>query len=125
MLMNNNKIIVIDDNNDHLDITKLVLERKGYEVRTLHGSENVLEAVKSYQPGLIFMDHNMPVYNGITATRLLKSDLACKHIPIIYFTSDYDIKNLAVEAGADDWLKKPFILEDLIRKTERFLLSTE
>lgn len=115
------RIIVVDDNNDHLHIIRLILEKFGYEVKTLQRSENVLETVKAYQPGLIFMDHHVPMFDGVLATKLLKSDAGCKHIPVVYFTSENNIEELAVEAGADDWLRKPFSLEDLIGKVVKLL----
>lgn len=119
--MENQRIIVVDDNNDQLELTKQILEKSGYEVRTLHEGQNVLELARSYQPGLIFMDHNLPLHNGVETTRLLKSDETCNQIPVIYFTGESDIIELAAAAGADGWLRKPFTLEDLVRKTKRFI----
>jgi CheY-like chemotaxis protein len=67
------------------------------------------------------MEHNMPAMTGVEATRLIKSVEDCKDIPVIYFTSREDIKELAVLAGADDWLSKPFKLDDLVKKANFFL----
>jgi CheY-like chemotaxis protein len=120
--MNNTaRIIVVDDDADHLLVSKLILERRGYQVLALSNCEELIEKIRSFEPGLIFMDHNMPAMTGVEATRLIRSVGHCKDIPVIYFTSREDIKELAARAGADDWLSKPFSLDDLVNKTRKFL----
>ena len=115
------RIIVIDDNPDHLLIAKLILERRGYEVLALSDCRGLIEKVQAFQPGLIFMDHHMPIMTGVEATRLLKSSDSCKHIPVIYFTSREDVRELAAQAGADHWLSKPFTIDQMMKVTKQFL----
>ena len=62
----------------------------------------------------------MPAITGIEAIKLIKSAADCKDIPVVYFTSREDIKELAAQAGADNWLSKPFMLDDLVKKTGKF-----
>ena len=62
----------------------------------------------------------MPEMTGMEATKLIKSDDHCKHIPVVYFTVVDDIVELAKEAGADDWLSKPFRLEDFRAKADKY-----
>lgn len=81
----------------------------------------LLEVVKDFMPDLIFMDHHMREMDGREATRLLKSNEATRHIPIIYFSSAEHIELLAREAGADDFLAKPFRIEQLIAKIDQHL----
>ena len=117
------RILLVDDNIDHMQIVKLILERSGYQVETSHNCKDLVLQIQSYRPELIFMDHAMPIITGLEATRLIKSDDASKHIPVVYFSSRDDIRELAEMAGADDWMIKPFRPDDLITKAQKFLYA--
>jgi len=117
----NRRILLVDDDIEHLAISKLVLERKNYDVQTLDRCDKLLETIKQFQPQLIFMDHTMPGMTGLQATRLIKSHALCKHIPVVYFTGREDVLDLALKAGADDWLTKPFRLEEIRQKADKYL----
>jgi len=115
------KILLVDDDVDHLSISKLVLTNRGYNVLVLWSTGVLLEVVKDFMPDLIFMDHNMPEMDGREATRLLKSNEATKHIPVIYFSGADQLENLAKEAGADGFLAKPFKIDQLLAAIDLFL----
>jgi CheY-like chemotaxis protein len=117
---NTRRLLIVDDDPDHLLVAKLILGRRGYEVHTLKSCDELINKIRVLQPDLIFMDHTMPLMTGVEATRLIKSDAKCGHIPVIYFSSREDIKALAAQAGADDWLSKPFKLDDLVSIAEKF-----
>jgi CheY-like chemotaxis protein len=123
-MANEKRIMIIDDDPDHLLICTLVFERRGYKVLPLLGckEENELtDAVASFQPNLIFMDHNMPGICGSDLTKMLKADPASRHIPVIYFTSEDDIARLAKEAGADEHFSKPFEIDALLEIANKFV----
>ncbi|HVS98393.1 MAG TPA: response regulator [Puia sp.] len=109
------RVILVDDNADHRLVCKLVLERRGYEVLTLKDNDDLLAKIRSFQPGLIFMDHDVPGITGMEAIRLIKADQGSRHIPVIFFSGNADIQQLAAEAGADDWLSKPFKVDQLVQ----------
>lgn len=115
------KILLVDDDVDHLSISKLVLTNRGYNVLVLWNTGVLMEVVKDFMPDLIFMDHHMPEMNGREATRLLKSNEATKGIPVVYFSSADQLEALAKEAGADGFLAKPFKIEQLVATIERFV----
>jgi CheY-like chemotaxis protein len=117
---NSRRIIIVDDDSVHLLVSKLILERRGYEVLALKDCEDLIDRIRSFKPALIFMDHHMPAMTGIEATKLIKSAVDCRDIPVVYFSSREDIKELAAQAGADDWLSKPFMLDELVKKTAKF-----
>ena len=121
MMKDAKRIVVIDDDPDHLLVSQLVLERRGYDILPLNNCDDLIDRIRVFRPALIFMDHTMPGMTGIEATRLIKSEADCQDIPVIYFTIRDDIDELAAEAGADDWLIKPFNLDDLVIKTKKFL----
>jgi len=118
------KIMIVDDDADHLLAVNLIFQRKGYEVRPLLGCESLemlREEVRRFRPDLIFMDHDMPVVCGSDAVRMLKAHPVYRQIPVVYFSAHDRIEALARAAGADTWLKKPYVLNRLMEVTEQFL----
>jgi two-component system cell cycle response regulator DivK len=119
--MNNTKrIVVIDDDVDHLEVSKLILQHGGYDVLILDDCDELVDRIRLFRPDLIIMDHTMPTMTGAEAMRLIKSNTECTHIPVIYFTNREDVRKLAALAGADDWLSKPFNLDDMVNKARKF-----
>ena len=118
------KIMIVDDDADHLLAVNLIFQGKGYEVRSLLGCESLdtlREEVRHFRPDLIFMDHDMPVVCGSDAVRMLKAHPVFRQIPVVYFSAHDRIEALARAAGADTWLKKPYPLGRLMEVTEQFL----
>jgi CheY-like chemotaxis protein len=107
------KILLVDDDVDHLSICKLVLTNRGYNVLVLWSTNVLMEVIKDFMPDLIFMDHRMPDIDGIQATALIKSNQLTRHIPIIYFTGMEKGEELSKNAGADGFLAKPFKIDQM------------
>lgn len=117
--MMNKKIFIFDDNTDILELCTLILADAGYEIKTSATSNDIVDQVSAFMPDLIFMDNWLPDVGGIEATQSLKSHPDLKHIPVIYFSANNDVKSLAEKAGADTYLPKPFdihALEELVSK---------
>lgn len=114
------RVMLFDDDQMILDLCESILIRKGFDIYTSLNCDNIIEQVKSKMPNLILMDNWIPQYGGIHATKVLKKDEDLKHIPIIFFTSDTNIRNLAQSAGADSFLSKPFSIRDLETKILSF-----
>lgn len=114
------KIFIFDDNKEILELCTYILEDLGFEVKTSPSTNNVQDQVKEYMPDLIFMDNWLPDISGIEATRLLKSDDELKNIPVVYFTANTNIGELAEEAGADDYLAKPFDIVQFEEMVEKY-----
>ncbi|UIR54627.1 response regulator [Sphingobacterium sp. SRCM116780] len=106
-------ILIFEDDATILEIVTIILEDAGYQVSISKTSHDVIEKVAAIKPDLILMDNWIPNIGGIQATRLLKKNPEYKHIPVIYITANSDIAALAESAGADDFLAKPFNLDDL------------
>ncbi len=107
------KVFIFDDDPDILELCEIVLSGNGHEVFTSEHCDNLIERVSAVGPDVIFMDNWIPKTGGIEATRLLKSNEKLNNIPVIYFSANNDISNLAARAGADAWLAKPFNINDL------------
>ena len=112
----NKKVFIFDDNIEILELCTEILEDLGLEVKTSPTTNSVEEQVSSYMPDLIFMDNWLPDISGIEATKLIKANETLKHIPVIYFSANSNISALASEAGADEFLAKPFDI-DLFERT--------
>ncbi len=107
------KVLIFDDDEDILAICTYILEEQGWEVSTFSNCNNVIEKVESIMPEVILMDNWIPDSGGILATQTIKQQEKLKHIPVVYFSANNDIKTLAQQAGADSFLAKPFDLEEL------------
>lgn len=112
MAGNTKNIIIFDDDDDILSICTYILEEQGWQVHTFGDCNDIINKVSGINPDVILMDNWIPDVGGITATRTLKNS-ALKHIPVIYFSANNDIQVLASNAGADNFLAKPFDIDEL------------
>jgi len=115
------KILVCDDDDGILDSISLVLEMNGYQVFTLKNSQDILTFVKLNQPDLILIDLWMPGLSGQKATRLLKKDPSLHRIPVIIVSASRETPKVALKCGANDYLCKPFEIQDLKNKIRQHL----
>ena len=109
----NKRVLILDDDLDILQICTIVLKKKGFDVQTLNNSNQVVSQVKDYQPDVILMDNWIPGPGGIEATRLLKMAPETQDIPVIFFSANSNVTQLAREARADYFLQKPFDITEL------------
>ncbi|HXB95237.1 MAG TPA: response regulator [Puia sp.] len=109
----NKRVLILDDDLDILQICTIVLKKKGFDVQTLNNSNQVVKQVMSYQPDVILMDNWIPGPGGIEATRLLKVSPETQDIPVIFFSANSNVTQLAREARADYFLQKPFDITEL------------
>lgn len=115
---------MVDDDPDHLLICQKILERAGFEVLGIPGCERIdslVERVQEFRPGLLFVDHEMPVVNGGEITRALKMRPETRTIPILCFSGRADIGELASKAGADGFIQKPFEISGLVNIARQHL----
>ena len=115
----NKRVLILDDDLDILQICTIVLKKKGFEVTTLNSSNHVLDNVRACKPDVILMDNWIPGPGGIESTRLLKSESDLHDIPVIFFSANSNVSQLATEARADYFLQKPFDigeLEDIVNQ---------
>lgn len=117
-------ILLVDDDPDHLLICNILFRRRGYNVMPLLGCnplKTLTDAIDSFQPSLIFMDHFMPGVTGFDAIKMLKAHPVYSKIPVIYFSVHGDLEKIAREAGADAYFQKPFQADDLFTIADRFV----
>lgn len=123
--MSKKKVLIFDDEKSILEVIFIVLNDLGYKVEVSETADDIIQKTTEFQPDVIIMDNWIPVIGGVEATKLLKNHEDFKHIPVIYITANNDIASLAKEALADDYVPKPFDLEDLEEKVLKWISHTE
>ena len=117
------KILIVDDEPFIVETVKFSLEQAGYECLTAYDGIEAVKVTRGQMPDLILLDIMLPKMNGYKVCRLLKFDENFKHIPIIMLTARTQEKDRAIgmETGADEYMTKPFEMDDLIGMVERYL----
>jgi DNA-binding response OmpR family regulator len=112
----NKKIMIADDDPGIVDAVEMLLEYEGYDVAsTLDGSTTIPD-MKEEQPDLLLLDIWMSGEDGRDICKKIKQDEAIKGVPVIIISASRDIRESAMEAGADDFLAKPFEMNELLKK---------
>lgn len=117
------KILIADDEADIVEILQFVLESNGYKCITAFDGEEGLKCAKEENPDLIILDVMMPKINGYKVCRLLKFDAKYKDIPVLMITarSREEDKEIGEETGADEYITKPFRVDEVLQKVKRYL----
>ncbi len=109
------KIMIIEDEQKIARFLELELQHEGYEIRTAFDGRSGLESCESWEPDLLILDLMLPELSGIEVCRRLRhtSDL-----PIIMLTAKDDVsdKVMGLDMGADDYMTKPFAIEELLAR---------
>jgi DNA-binding response OmpR family regulator len=116
------KILVVDDEPDILEFLLVILEEEGYAVVTTDKGEYVEALRNGGLPDLILLDVLLSGKDGREIVKQLKSQEKTKHIPVIMFSAHPSAEKTAREAGADDFIAKPFEIDQLLVKVARYLL---
>lgn len=120
------KIMVVDDDPDHVFVLKVALRREGYEVAEVHGGKECLSRITELKPDLVLMDIIMPDMNGWDVCKKIKEDPLTSSIPVSMLSvrrDEDDVKRSLEYAHADEHLCKPIELGKLISAVE-VLLTT-
>ncbi len=117
------KILVADDEQDIVETLEFILENEGYECLLAYDGEDALNKAKNEKPDLILLDVMMPKINGYKICRLLKFDKKYENIPIIMLTarSQQEDKEIGEETGADEYVTKPFSIDNLLELVKKYL----
>jgi len=107
------KVIIYDDDTDLLEVCSLILTARNFEVVLRDKCTEIIHDIITHKPDVILMDNWVPDIGGVKATRLVKNSSEHSHIPVIFFTANNNIDELAAEAGADYSLQKPFDINEL------------
>lgn len=117
------KILIIDDDIQTTTLMELLLTERGYEVASVNDSSVAVKEAKSINPDLIILDLMMPEPDGFKVCRMLREDAQFIFTPVLIITAldDTDSKIVAYGAGADNYLIKPYDIEELEATIKRML----
>jgi len=117
--------LIADDDPDILMLIALTLERDGYEVVTATNGLDALESALDRVPHLVVLDLMMPGIDGCEVTRRLRGEEATRDVPILIVTAFAEEAQaaMALAAGADAYVRKPFSPRDLLAKTASLVLE--
>lgn len=120
--MVNKKILIIDDDDGINEVLEIALSDKGYQTKIKTEIDKLIDDIEQFMPDLILLDVFLPNCNGSEICNQIKGNIKFQKIPIIIFSASAQTEKLAGESGADDFLYKPFELDELLKKIQFNLL---
>ena len=121
MMQSGKIILVIDDDEDFQTILKVTLNQSGFQVRSLMDGELAQTLNEEPFPDIILLDIDLPYANGVEVGKKLKSNASTRDIPVIMVSANPFVDELCKEAGANDYVQKPFTWKTLMEKVNESL----
>lgn len=116
------KILVVDDEIDIAKVTSVRLKKYGYEITNAFSGEEGLDFLKKDHFDLVLLDILLPGIQGYEVCKKIRSDEMLKNIPVVFFTATVtNVAEAVKEFGADDYIVKPFEVEQLINTIKKYL----
>jgi DNA-binding response OmpR family regulator len=124
MMSQNTTILVVDDEPRYVQLVEVNLKTEGYQVRTASDGQEAVEEVAQEQPDLILLDVMMPVMDGFTACERIRE---FSSVPIIILTAKGEERDRVrgLDAGADDYIVKPFSAQEMLARVRAVLRRAE
>ncbi len=117
------KILVVDDDTDILSVMEMLLTMKGFQVEGISKGDYIFRKIDSFKPDLILLDVLLSGHDGRIICRQLKGEEQTRNIPVIMFSAHPGAATSIAEYGADDFISKPFDVNNLIQKIRAQLQS--
>src|SRR6267142_6236888 len=119
-------ILVADDEDAMLSLLREALQSVQYDVVVAHNGEEAIEKLRKTPPDLVLLDVQMPKMSGYDVCKKIKSDVFLRHIPVLMLTAQGSIhhKVTGLESGADDYVTKPFDMDELLARIRTLLRRT-
>ena len=119
------KILVLDDDPDIGTMIKMMLEYKGYSVTVSDRAEQANEILRTDEVDLIIMDMLLSGVNGTDLCSELKKDSSLAHTPVIMISAHPNAKEICLQAGADEFISKPFDMQDILSKIDNLIHNSK
>jgi len=115
------RVLVVDDDREIVEMTRLILESGGYEVIPAGSGEEALRSASSQRPDLILLDINMPGMDGWETLKILKVHEATQAIPVAMFSIKLELRDKlqGLKHGAFDYITKPFSYDEILERVGR------
>lgn len=120
-------ILVVDDTSSNLEFLEEILTQAGYRFRAANDGNAAFNSIREKMPDLILLDIKMPGMDGFEVCRKLKADKNTNSVPVIFITvlKDEQSKLRAFQAGASDYITKPFLAEEVLTRVRMHLSNLE
>ena len=115
------KILIVDDEAQFRRVLHLALGARGYDIREAANGDDALKLMQNEPLDLILVDWLMPGMDGFALCRAIRTE---SNVPIILISSRQDGRSAAVAAGADDYVKKPFAVDELLTRISSALRTS-
>ncbi len=117
------RILVVDDESDVTELLEYKLEQEGYRVATLNDPLAFVAKVREFEPDLMLLDIMMPELSGIKLCRIIRADSAMRETPVIFLSARSEVEDRikGLEAGAEDYISKPFNINELLLRISKML----
>jgi two-component system response regulator VicR len=118
------RLVYIEDEVEMIDLVRLILGRKGFEVMGANGGKEGLDLVRKELPDLVLLDLMMPDLDGWEVFQQMKADETTRHIPVVVVTAKAQTIDRVLGlhiAKVDDYISKPFSPQELINSVEKVL----
>ena len=120
---NKPNILVIDDDQDIGRMLRMLLEFKGFIVTIAENKTKAEEILQNALTDIMIMDMLLSGENGINVCTDFKSNAEVKHIPILMMSAHPDAKKICLDAGANDFISKPFEMQDMLLKIDQLIIQ--
>lgn len=117
------RIMIADDDPGIVDAVEMMLDFHGYHVSSTYNGNDVLKIEDNF-PDVLLLDIWMSGCDGRDICKELKSRATTQGIPVLMISASRDVKESAIQAGADDFLAKPFDMDELLTKIESLCANT-
>ena len=117
------RILIVDDQSDILEMTQLVLSGAGYDVATASSGIEALDHLALRPCDLVLLDINMPEMDGWETLRLIRADDGLANLPVVMFSVKSELRDkvFGMQEGAVDYITKPFEVDQLLYRLRRIL----
>ncbi len=120
---NKSKVLIVDDLPTNIELLQVYLEEEGYQIYTASNGKEAIKVAEKENPDIILLDVMMPIMDGYEACRIIKRTSATENIPVVMVTSlnESSSRIAGIEAGADDFLSKPFNIYELLARVKSLI----
>jgi DNA-binding response OmpR family regulator len=118
---NKKSILVVDDDQDIGTMLKMMLEYKGFAVKLLSNASHTEQMLSSQVTDLVILDMLIAGLNGTDVCRSIRSNPLSANIPVLMISALPDARKICIDAGANDFISKPFEMQDLVAKIKNLI----
>jgi CheY-like chemotaxis protein len=114
------KVLVAEDDRAILEVVQIILENEGYVTLTTDNEHSMQQIMNEHKPDMILLDIWLAGEDGGKIAKNIKSKKETRPIPVVMISANNETEKISKEAGADDFLLKPFDIEDLLKIVEKY-----